>query len=146
MIRRERVQERLRLFKRVMVDSTVDEAMWAVLQAEERYLKEEALGRRAFNSRAQAVVNEVCEMCNVRLADFLSPSKLPRLVEARWIAMRALRDLRFSLPVIGLHVGRTHPTVLDALDRVADRPDLLEAARDALAAVETPVALDEVWR
>lgn len=146
MIRRERVQERLRLFKRVLLETTPAEAMWAVLQAEQRYLKEGILARRAFNARAQAVVNEVCEMCDVRLVDFLGPSRLPHLVDARWIAMRALRDLRFSLPVIGLHVGRHHTAVMKGLDSMAERPELLEAAHDALEAAQRDVVLsiDEV--
>lgn len=142
MIRRERVAERLLLFQRVLAETErPDDAMWAVLEAERRYLREGELGRRVFNQRAQAVVNEVCEMCNVRLVDFLGPGRMPHLVEARWIAMRALRDMRFSLSVIALHVARTHPTVLDGLDRMSERPDLLEAARDAQAAAQ---GVDEV--
>lgn len=130
----------MRLFQRVLHETErPDDAMWAVLQAEQRWLKQEVMARRTFNAKAQSVVNEVCEMCNVQLSEFLGPGRMPHLVEARWIAMRALRDLHFSLPVIALHVGRHHTSVLNGLDSTAERPELLEAARDAIEASQREV-------
>ncbi len=129
MIHHERVRQRLQLFTRVAADTgSYDDAMWAVLQQEQRYHREHAEGERKFSARAQAVVNCTCEVLAVPLLDFLGPSRLPAFVDARWVAMRALRDLGYSLPVIGLHVSRTHAAVIWGLDRLADRPDLMQAA------------------
>ncbi len=131
MIHHERVRQRLLLFTRVAADTgSYDDAMWAVLEEEERYHRQEVEGGRKFDPRAQAVVNRTCELRAVLLLDFLGRSRHPSLVDARRIAMRALRDLHYSLPMIALHVARHHSVVLDGLDCVADRPDLQRAAEN----------------
>lgn len=131
MIHRERVRQRMQLFARVATDTgSYDDAMWAVLAEEERYHRQVVEGGRKFDPRAQAVVNRTCELCAVMLLDFLGPGRHPSLVDARRIAMRALRDLHYSLPMIGLHVARHHTVVMDGLECVADRPDLQRAAEN----------------
>lgn len=139
MIRLDRVRDRLRLFAQISRETgSTEDAMWAVLEEERRWLLEGKRVGRVFCGKAQAVVNEACGLYGVRLVDFLSTSRHRHICEARYAAMRALRDMGYSLPVIGLHVARHHATVLNGLEVAAARPDLIRAAQSIMsAAIQT---------
>lgn len=113
----------------------VDEAVWAAVQEERRQTSVARWGRRAFDPRADRVLAWVCDFYGIGLSRLLAKDRHPFYVRARWVAMRALRDAGLSLPVIGLHMGRTHVTVMSGLARIAREPELVAVATRAQVAL-----------
>src|SRR5216110_1845030 len=113
----------------------VEEAVWAAVQEERRRASVVQWGRRAFDPRADRVIGWVCDYYSIGLSRLLTKDRHPFYVRARWVAMRALRNAALSLPIIGLHLGRTHVTVMAGLARIANEPDLLAVAARAQVAL-----------
>lgn len=121
------VEELLRLFREVSAQTGSDtDGMWAVLahlRAQRRrcHLTE-------FDIQAGAIVAATCAAMGVTLDDLVGRSPARPLVQARWVAMRALRDKGYSLPLIGAQLRRTHPTVIWGLARIGQYAGLVEIA------------------
>jgi len=123
------VRERLRLFYRVALETGSEEdAMWVVLEQDRRERTAHARGTSEMDQHARAIVDAVCRETGLSRRQLLSHCREWHLLEARQVAMRALRDVGYSLPAIGLHLKRDHCTVFKGLNRIGARQDLIELA------------------
>jgi hypothetical protein len=102
---------------------------------------------RAFVAQAEAarvtperVIDEVLLQTGVRRFDFFDVGRSARLVNARTVAVAALRmRLGLSSPEIGRLLGRDHSTVLYHLHRAARTPGLLDLVEAVLAKLDGAV-------
>lgn len=92
---------------------------------------------------SQSIINSVATSYGVKPELLMGRSRKQKLVRARYVAMRLLRDVkwsdgrvRFSVPTIGLMFGRDHSSVSYALqqfDDMADRDDQMRAVYEILS-------------
>lgn len=123
--RQERVRDRLRLFWAVYLDTeNYEDAMWAVLERD----GQESRRSHDLDPVARAILAGVCAAMGIRKAALVRAGRAKPLANARWVAMRVLRDAGYSLHAIGRHLHRTHATVAVGLGRIGERRDLMEIA------------------
>lgn len=76
-----------------------------------------------FSTRPNDVLAAVARHSGLTESAITGPHQSPRVVAARWLAIRLLRDAcHMSLPEIGLMVGRDHSSIVHQLKR--QRPEL----------------------
>jgi chromosomal replication initiation ATPase DnaA len=66
------------------------------------------------------VMLKVCEAFSVTDSELKSPSRKRRIVQARAVIFKAMREQGVSLAAIGRCVNRDHSTVSHGLDLIAD--------------------------
>ena len=81
---------------------------------------------------ADAVVVATAQILEVPLRVVLSETRTRRIVRARWVAAKVLRDgLRLSIPQIADALGkRDHTTILHGLREIEKHKDLCTQAND----------------
>lgn len=122
------VEEMLRLFHRVQLDGgNESDGMWAVL-ARLQARRRRGWRRSVFDRKANAIVEAACAEMGQTRAEVLGPRRDRELVQARWVAMRAMRDLGYSLMSIGAQTRRTHASVAHGLACIGSDRGLVEAA------------------
>lgn len=78
-----------------------------------------------FSARPDDMLKAVAAHTGLDEPDILSPDRAPRLVAARWLLVRLLREeCHMSQAAIGAYLGLDHTTVFHHLHR--DRPELVE--------------------
>lgn len=69
--------------------------------------------------RAKAITEFVASSAGITRNELLVPERTKMRVRARWVAMWVARDFGYSLPVIGLALGRMdHTTVLHGIRQI----------------------------
>lgn len=111
-------------------------ALLAELLAKRRRLDErikaEVARIEAGEITADAVVVATADLLEVPLGVILSKTRTSRIVKARWVAAKVLRDgLMLSLPQIADALGkRDHTTILHGLREIEKHKDLCTQAND----------------
>jgi chromosomal replication initiation ATPase DnaA len=94
-------------------------------------LRSEARRRHAESFEIVRAAAKYCGVAVRRVLD--SRDRHPAVCDARWISARILRERNWSTPHIAAVLGlRNHTTVLNALDQVNGRPDLIAGACEVL--------------
>lgn len=135
-------QEYVRIFREQLRElGSAEDAMWIVVRtvAQRIATQNRIAGRRVLDPVTAAMVDaslaEVARQTGVMLAVLKRPSARGKQSEAstvarnaRWVAMRVLRDLGLSYSEIGGHLNCHHTTVMYGLGQVAAAPELVTAA------------------
>ena len=95
-------------------------------------IKAEVARIEAGEITADAVVVATAQILEVPLGIVLSETRTRRIVRARWVAAKVLRDgLMLSLPQIAIALNkRDHTTILHALREIEKHKDLCIQAND----------------
>ena len=95
-------------------------------------IKAEVARIEAGEITADAVVVATADLLEVPLGVILSKTRTSRIVKARWVAAKVLRDgLMLSLPQIADALGkRDHTTILHGLREIEKHKDLCTQAND----------------
>lgn len=68
------------------------------------------------------ITQAVCAHYGIKMAALAGPSRIPKLVEARWVAALLMRDLlKYSYARAGALLNRDHSTIWHGITRIRAR-------------------------
>jgi hypothetical protein len=77
------------------------------------------------------IFERVTEITGVSRERMVGPSREQPTVQARWVAMDAIRGIGLTLKQVAGIFNRDHTSVIHALDKVTERPDLEMMSNEA---------------
>ena len=88
-----------------------------------RYFLDKKLAEKLANEAALKIIEELVVDIGIDVSDVLGPSRKAHIVRVRVVAMKKMRVMGFSLPLVGFAFNRDHATVYHAISKPDEKKE-----------------------